>query len=106
MGGWSWSWHWWPFSWPKWAKFEPASQSVDDSSGVDGATKDTEKAMDNLKDCKKELVKARAELEKIMDEVEEAKKKQSEANTAVERATKEQLEAEKLAHGLNDKFHE
>jgi len=94
---------WWPFSCP--TKFEPALGEPDDRfTGVHGAIKDEEKAIDNLKDCESELAKAKAELEKMMKENEEAKKRQSEADAAVERANKEQLEAEKLARGLNETF--
>jgi len=102
----SWSWNWWPFSWPKWGKFKlPKSEPapvVREESGVRGATKDTEKAMDHLKDCKKELAEARSELEKLMDEVHKAKATQSEAEAAVEQAKQKELQAGKLADNLHD----
>jgi len=102
----SWSWSWWPFSWPKWGKFElPKSEPapvVKEESGVRKATKDTEKAMDNLNDCKKELAKARSELEKLMDELHKAKATQSGAEAAVEQAKQKELQAAKLTDRMHD----
>jgi chemotaxis protein histidine kinase CheA len=73
----SWSWNWWPFSWPKWDAPEdkpaPKKEVHQEQSGVDAATDDTEKAMDNLENCKKELETARKQLKDLMDELEKAK---------------------------------
>lgn len=105
--GWTWSWpSWWPFSWPKWGESEaaPAPAPVKkEGTGVKGAAKDTEKAIDNLKDCQDELAKAKDELKKVMEELDNAKAKQSNADAAFDSAKKTQLETKTLAEKLHDK---
>merc|ERR1740133_350889 len=100
-GKWSWSRpSWWPFSWPSWGKSEaPAPEPVKEKKkfGVNGAAEDTEKAIDNLKDCQDELAKAKDELKKVMGELDNAKSKQSNADAAFDSAKKTQLETKTLA---------
>lgn len=100
---WSWNWDWWPLSWPKWDSAESnKANAKEDSSGVRGATKDAERAMDNLDACKKQLEKARAELKELMDDLEQAKAKQTTAEATAAAAAKKQLEAQKAAKGMHD----
>lgn len=58
---------------------------------VDVSTKDTEKAMKNLEDCKKELAAARDRLKKLMKELEEAKTAQNAADQALDGAMKNEV---------------
>lgn len=107
QGSWSWNWDWWPFSWPKWnwpeSEKKPAKKSVDENTGIRGATKDTEKAMDNLEDCKEELARARAQLKKVMDELEEAKAKQAAEDAEAAAAAQKHTDARKLTNSLTKK---
>jgi len=57
---------------------------------VDVSTADTEKAMANLEDCKKELAAARQALKDLMKELEDAKKKQTEKNAVLDEAVKKE----------------
>jgi len=103
--GWSWSWPFsWPFSWPKSVESDPpaAEPVFKKGTGVRSATKDTEKAMDNLKACQDDLAKARDELKNLMEELDEAKGKQSKATAAFDTAAKKHLEAKKIAEDFRD----
>lgn len=60
---------------------------------VDVSTADTEKAMANLEDCKKELAAARQQLKDLMKELEDAKKKQTDKNAALDEAMKKEVYA-------------
>jgi len=65
------------------------------------ATSDTQKAMDALEECKKELAEARNNLKKLMDELEKAKQQQSETHAALDGSTvreKELVADEKASH--------
>jgi len=53
---------------------------------VKAATDDTQKAMDALDECKKQLAEARAKLEKLLKELEDAKKRQEETQAALDAA--------------------
>lgn len=57
---------------------------------VDVSTADTEKAMANLEDCKKELAAARQQLKDLMKELEDAKKKQTDKTAALDEALKKE----------------
>jgi len=56
---------------------------------------DTEKAMDALEECKKQLAEARERLKDLMKELEEAKKKQQETQTALDEALERMRSSEK-----------
>lgn len=105
--GWSWNWDWWPFSWPKWNWSQPESKpekkTVAQGSGIGDATKDTEKAMDNLEDCKKQLAEAREQLKKVMEEVKEAKAKQAAEDAQAADAAQKHADAKKLTKSLTEK---
>lgn len=65
------------------------------------ATSDTQKAMDALEECKKELADARENLKKLMDELQKAKEKQNEAHAALDGSTvreKEVVASEETSH--------
>jgi len=65
------------------------------------ATSDTQRAMDALEECKKELAKARENLKKLMDELEEAKQRQSETQASLDGSKvreKETAASEKASH--------
>lgn len=63
------------------------------------AAGETEKAMDALDECKKQLAEAREKLKKLMKELEEAKKRQEETQAALDAALErlEKLEGGKAA---------
>lgn len=71
--------------------------SAVDSKDVDGSTEETEKAMKQLEDCKKELAEARGKLKELMKELEEAKAAQTKANAALDETMKKEL-SEKEHH--------
>jgi hypothetical protein len=67
---------------------------------VDVSTEETENAMANLEDCKKELAKARQDLKDLMKELQEAKAKQHAANTALDEAMNRELMDKEQQQGL------
>jgi len=68
--------------------FDPIKEVLDIK---DVSTADTEKAMANLEDCKKELAAARQALKDLMKELEDAKKKQTDKNGALDEAMKKEI---------------
>merc|ERR1719253_705434 len=82
--------------------FEKAKRVVvpkDPSTDVEGATQDTEGAMENLEECKKQLADAREALKERMKELEDAKAAQEKANEALDEAMKKEL-SEKEHHAV------
>lgn len=75
-----------------------AEDAVEPKS-FDVSTKDTEKAMSNLEDCKKQLAEARQKLKDLMKELEDAKEEQNKANKVLDKAMHNDL-TEKEHHAM------
>jgi DNA repair exonuclease SbcCD ATPase subunit len=80
---------------PMMKKEEPVPEDVGASKRtlkeVDVSTKDTEKAMSKLEDCKKQLAEARERLKELMKELEDAKATQKAANKVFDEAMQKDL---------------
>lgn len=76
-----------------------ADDSDADSEDVRVSTEETEKAMKNLEDCKRQLAEARERLKQLMKELEDAKTAQSKANEVLDSDLKKEL-SEKEHHSV------
>lgn len=65
------------------------------------ATEETQKAMDDLEDCKKELAEARERLKKLMKDLEEAKKAEAAAQNTYEAAVSKEKAIEHTQEGYD-----
>jgi len=74
--------------------------SLASPGAIEVATDDTQKAMDDLEDCKKELAAAREHLKKLLKELEDAKKAQIKTQEAMEVAASREkvIEREQERH--------
>jgi len=68
-----------------------------ESEDVAGSTEETERAMKNLEDCKKQLAEARQRLKELMKELEDAKAAKTKANAALDETMQKEL-SEKEHH--------
>lgn len=80
-------------------KKNPSGVSSPGNVNVD--TDAVKKAMENLEDCKKQLIEAREKLKKLMKELEEAKQKQQQTEAALDAAEKYLKQEEDVQKALD-----